>query len=155
MSGRDDIDLLTPTLSAAHEQAPAIYSLTALVLTAFFGGPFAVIALTAMNSQRLDRVGHDLPVLVFQLAATVLLLYLLVRAGQVSPVSFIELPGDRLLLIKAWALVLFGMSAALHGRFQRNMGVSPTPRPNPWPAGIACVLGGNAVTQAVIRLIQP
>lgn len=155
MTGRDDTDLLTPTLSADAGPAPAIYSLTALVLTAFFGGPFAVIALSAINSQRLDRVGRDLPVLVFQVAATLLLLFMLVRAGHASPTPLIDLPDDRPLLIKAWALVLFGMSATLHRRFQRNMGVSPTPRPNPWPAGLACVFLGNAVLQAVIRLMQP
>ena len=150
-----DSDLLTPTLSQDVGPAPAIYSPSVSALTAFFGGPFALIALTAINSQKLDRVERDLPALVAQFLATLLMLFLLVRAGDRSLLSFISLPDDRAMLIRTWALLLFVTSAVLHRRFQRNMSVSSTPRPNPGPAGLACVFLGSVFTQAVIRLMQP
>ncbi len=100
-------DLLTPTLSPDAGQAPAIYSLTASALTAFFGGPFAVIALTAINSWRLDHVRRDIPILSLLVTATIGVLFLLVRADQVPLMPFVELPDDRALLIRAWALTRF------------------------------------------------
>jgi hypothetical protein len=148
-------DLLTPTLSPGAGQAPSIYSLTASVLTAFFGGPFAVIALTAVNSWRLDQVRRDIPILSLLATATIGVLFLLVRADHVPLMPFVELPDDRALLIKAWALAIFGMCALLHQRFQRNMSFSATPRPNPWPAGIGCVLIGIVMTRFVIDVVTP
>ncbi len=153
MTQNNTDDLLTPTLSPGEVQAPAIYSLTASVVTAFFGGPFAVIALTAVNSWRLDEVRRDTPVLALLAAATVGVIFLLTRADQVSLMAFIELPKDRALLIRAWALAVFGMCALLHQRVQRNMSFSTTPRPNPWPAGLACVMLGIVLTRFVIEVV--
>ena len=148
-------DLLTPTLSPGAGQAPSIYSLTASVLTAFFGGPFAVIALTAVNSWRLDQVRRDIPILSLLATATIGVLFLLVRADHVPLMPFVELPDDRALLIKAWALAIFGMCALLHQRFQRNMSFSATPRPNPWPTGGGSVPIGIVMTRYETVVVTP
>jgi peptidoglycan hydrolase-like protein with peptidoglycan-binding domain len=51
-------DLLQPTLTGAAPAA-APYSVQTTFLTGFFGGPFAALAILAMNSFRLRRLARD------------------------------------------------------------------------------------------------
>lgn len=52
-------DLLQPTLGTA-KPPEAIYSARALFFTAFFGGPFAIIFLSALNARLLGHLNTDL-----------------------------------------------------------------------------------------------
>lgn len=155
MGGRQRSDLLTPVLSQGDGQAPSIYSLTVILLAGFFGGPFAVIFLTAVNAQLLGRFPRDMFALLLALVATLALLYALVHVNPAAVPSFIDLPADQSLLIRGWALLLFGVSAAMHGRAHRNLRVSSTPRPpHSLLAGLAAALLGLGATWAVKVLMQ-
>ena len=50
-------DLLRPSLEKTDAAHKSIYSTTTGYLTAFIGGPFAAIAMAAINSGRLGRSG--------------------------------------------------------------------------------------------------
>ena len=66
------MDLLQPSLD--KESSATIYSSTALFLTAFIGGAYAVILLSTLNSERLDQLRSDLSKLLICFFITVVAL---------------------------------------------------------------------------------
>src|SRR5688572_9347605 len=69
-------DLLNPTLGEQARPAAAPYSVQATFFTGFFGGPFAAIALIAVNSTRLRRLGRDWIVLAACLIAAIFVIWM-------------------------------------------------------------------------------
>src|SRR5690606_2809697 len=69
--------LLQPTLGAEARPAAAPYSVQATFFTGFFGGPFAAIALIAVNAWRLRRLSRDWVVLAACLSAMIFIAWLL------------------------------------------------------------------------------
>lgn len=150
--------LLRPTLSQETRLAAAPYSVQTTFFTAFFGGPFAAIAILAINSVRLRRVLRDLPVL----AATLLLV---VGGGWALLASTTGTPArewlDAMLgkgsfryVYRLVALVIVGIGYFLHRRAQRNAALLGVQRPNGWIAGAICAIAGTVVLIAFIALVE-
>jgi hypothetical protein len=73
-------DLLRPSLGREHDADGAYpYSVRALVLTAFIGGPYALAGLLAFWAHRMNRLARDLVWLVVLAAVWTLALVLLAR----------------------------------------------------------------------------
>lgn len=143
-------ELLKPTLRSGDGQHRAIYSTTAGYVTSFFGGPFAAIAMTTLNSWRLRRLATDaLPLL----AATTLsiLIVVLIYRPQLLGLADFGLSGTlSRLLLRAYALALFGGAYLLHIRYYRNMEIMSLQSPNGWIAGAGCGVLGAALTATLV-----
>lgn len=151
---RVDETLLIPTLSHDDGDVQAIYSPTALALTAFFGGPFAVILMTALNTQKLKRVRTDVPYLLFGAAvstAFIKLMYGSVIAANVFPAAGDNAPR---LLVRALSLVLFAGAYGLHRRAYRNMRFAGLAAPRALPAALGCIVLGSILLGAVVTLVR-
>lgn len=147
--------LLNPTLGDDARPAAAPYSTQATFFTGFFGGPFAAVALTAINSWRLRRMGRDWPVLLACLLAGLLAIWVL----HGSTPAFAPVPawwtgtfGNNSLRYahRLVALILVGVGYLLHRKEQRNTDVLGITRPNGWIGGGLCTLGGFALTVLLI-----
>jgi hypothetical protein len=145
-------ELLRPSLSGtAIAKAP--YSVLTMFVTAFFGGPFAAIAIIAVNSLRLQRWMRDLVPLGLALVAYIAFAVVLAWSewGMSFRASLTELAGERSVsyLHRAIALALFGIGYALHYKEQRSTDIMGLDRPNGWIAGLACLIGGIALSVAL------
>jgi hypothetical protein len=147
-------DLLTPSLAADAENQPqAIYPPIAMMLAAFFGGPFAILAMTGANTQRLKRTARDAPYLLLAAAATVLLIKVLFASAVGKNLADTAIFTPKL-LIRAFAIALFSGSYFLHRRAHRNSKFSGLDAPKSIPMTLACIIGGSAVTAAIVKLLQ-
>lgn len=145
--------LLQPSLAADARPSAAPYSVQATFLTGFFGGPFAAIALIAVNSFRLRRLGRDWPVFAACLVATIVLGWVLNgSAPAVAPLrDWLDGTLGQQSVRYAYrfvALIFVGVGYLLHRREQRNTDVLGLSRPNGWIAGGLCALGGIALLAA-------
>lgn len=133
-------ELLQPSIGeTAVAKAP--YTTLTAFLTAFIGGPFAIIALTALNSFRVLRLKRDLIFLIPALALSLVLAPALGLAGGLLP-------------LRLFALVLFGFGFLLHKREHRTADLMGIKRPNGWIGGLACIITGNAIFFAYVFLIS-
>jgi hypothetical protein len=151
---RVDETLLIPSLSHDEGDVQAIYSPTALMLTAFFGGPFAVILMTALNSQKLKRVRTDVSYLLFGAAlstAFIKLMYGSAIAATVFPAAGENAPR---LLVRAVSLALFAGAYGLHRRAYRNMRFAGLAAPRALPVALGCIVLGSLLLSAVIALVR-
>jgi hypothetical protein len=151
-------DLLQPTLTAGVAQATAPYSVQTTFLTGFFGGPFAALAILAVNSFRLRRVSRDalvLGALLLLLAIGGWLLFHSVAGAEVRA-WFTEQFGRRAARFsgQALGLAIVGVGYLLHRREQVNADLMGLTRPNGWIGGIACILVGTAASIAFLTLIM-
>jgi len=147
--------LLQPTLGADARPAAAPYSVQATFFTGFFGGPFAAIALVAVNSSRLRRLSRDWPVLAACLIAAIFMGWVIHgSAPAVSPMrdwlSSVMGQNSARYAHRLVALIIVGVGYLLHRREQRNTDVLGLSRPNGWIAGGLCILGSLALMAAVI-----
>jgi hypothetical protein len=151
-------DLLQPSLG--HETTPQpLYSPRANFFVAFFGGPFALIPFSALNSLRLRRLGPDLPLLLGAAALVVGSVYAMLEtsagAAVAAAVGLEGAPQRAFRLVsRGLALALWGVFHLRHRRFQRSAELWGS-RPNPWPAGIACSLLGAVIAVGLVALIGP
>lgn len=150
-------DLLRPTLSDIRV-AKAPYSDSMQFISAFLGGFFAAAIVTALNAWRLQRLGRDLPVI-----AICCIVYLAILMGlfwsEQGAAILTELnafAGDRSLrtLIQLLGLAMFGIGYAMHRKEQRGANLTDLPRPNPWIAGIACIVVGIPLNGGLIAALQ-
>jgi hypothetical protein len=152
-------DLLRPSLGGEAALRP-LYSPRANFIVAFFGGPLALILFSGLNARRLRRLPKDLPFYVGAFAIVALALYALaatslgtsiaVALGSEGSARQVTRIGSRVL-----ALLLWGFFHLRHRRFQRSAELWDAPRPNPWPAGLACTALGTALTVGLLALILP
>lgn len=148
-------ELLKPTLETGAVGRTAIYSTTAGFTTAFFGGPFAAVALTAINSWRLRRLRMDVWPLLAAAALSVLAIWLIespARFGQ--PDLELGATGQRLLQ-RAFSLGLFGLFWLLHRRYYRNMMVMGIEPPNGWVVGLGCAVFGVLLSATLATVFAP
>jgi hypothetical protein len=135
-------ELLRPSLEGSAV-AKAPYSTRTTFLTAFFGGPLAAIAITALNSVRLQRVMRDLAPLGAALVAYVgfMLVLTFTDWGTSFLAAITEIAGPRgtAYFDRLIALALFGLGYMLHRREQRSSDLMDLTRPNGWIAGLACI----------------
>lgn len=149
-------DLLQPSLTGARAEPVSLYSLHAAFFTSFFGGPFAALAIFGINSQRLGRLGRDVPLYAACAVVFFLLLWwqhrlggnelLVERFGRSGPQFVFRLAG----------LACFAAGWLAHRSYHRNaavMGLSP---PRGFVTGVVCVAIGVVlftVTVAFIRTV--
>jgi hypothetical protein len=146
-------ELLRPTLSPDITESPAIYSANALFLTAFFGGPFGLIGMAALNSQRLGRVRQEAGWLLLGLLLTIAFVAVVYRPGA-STFGGLSQAGTGRVLWRAFALLLAAGAYVMHRRFYRSMSLVGLESPSPWTAGIACCVAGAVAHAAVIALVR-
>lgn len=139
-----DSELLRPTLSG-YRQAPALYGSTGFFLSSFFGGPVGAAFYALCNSQRLNRLWLDLPVILAMAAAAFLLVYLLQSGGQLPALGELLDANPRRTLeitLRALALAVFGAIYLMHRRFFRAARVTGIRPLSSWVPGIAALLLG-------------
>lgn len=140
-------DLLQPSLSGSGPSRVP-YSPRVGMLTAFFGGPFAVVVLQGINAWRMQRLSLDLPWLAAALAAVLAGDWWLRSSDRLFALAqWLEWhPADlRNLLLRFGALAIFSVAAALHAPAQRSVDLMGRQRPNGWIPGIALIVAGNAL----------
>lgn len=143
--------LLSPVFKEGQSTGP-LYSVRAEFLTAFFGGPFAIILFSALNANSMGRLKRDAWRYVLVLIATVAFVFwmLALNATDTPPVWAREIFGDELRrlirwVIRGFSLVVWGMLWLPYRRYHRTaevMGIAPS---NPWLPAIGCVLAGFVV----------
>jgi hypothetical protein len=151
--------LLQPTLGRNVEPVAAPYSVQATFLTAFFGGPFAAIALTALNSSRLQRLGRDVPALAACLLGVLLIGWTLQGPEVTAAASIRDWLAANLgernhrYVYRFAALLIAGAGYLLHQREQRNTDLLGLARPNGWIAGALCTVAGAAILAGYIAFL--
>jgi len=124
-----------------------------MMLTAFFGGPFAVIALTGINSHRLGRDNRDAAWLFLAVVVTLGVLALVYRSDHLFTAIALE-PVPQNILIRAFALLLFGGSYLLHRRYYRSMALVGIDPPRALPVALPIVFVGLLLLSVARRLVQ-
>ena len=140
--------LLRPSLHAdAGQPRAAPYSSTTGFLSAFFGGPFALLGITALNVHRAGRWKADVA---WWVAGVILALswFLLLPRASFFPVvntALVEALGrgawryaDR-----AFSLGLFGVAYWRHRSLDRAADLFGLRRPNGWIAGVGAIVLGT------------
>jgi len=151
--------LLQPTLSQDAPPVSAPYSVQAMFFSGFFGGPFAALALLALNSFRLRRLGRDLPAFAACLIGVLLIGWALQGMGLAAAAPLREWLqanlGERSYryLYRFLALLIVGVGYLLHRREQRNTDLLGITRPNGWIAGALCTVAGAALLAGFIALL--
>lgn len=147
---RLDETLLSPTI--ANEGPVRLYSSTAGMYVAFFGGFYATILFNFLNSKKLKRLKIDIPIyILWLLVGTWALSYLFRLAkGQV------ELPWGGTLdkditryISRGLGLIAYAGFYFLHKKYHsanENFGIEPL---NPWVPGIICSAAGFILTMLV------
>lgn len=150
-------ELLQPTLSEDKPGA-APYSVQTTFFTGFFGGPFAAVAIIALNSYRLRRAQRDVLALLALLAVGLLVGWIVHRTdlGLSIQQSLSETFGRGSLrfVYRLIALVIVGAGYLLHRREQRNASLVGATRPNGWIGGIACIALGAAIMFGYVALLS-
>ena len=151
MSSRDD--LLTPSLQDAGGEFRQIHSTSTLFCCAFFGGPFGVIAMSAWNSVLLRRKMDAIPL---ALALVLSIAFFIMLYGRGLPGMQIQ-DGDEGLsrvVLRVFALALFGAFWWLHRRFYRALAVSSIPSPSGILPGILFIVLGVALQVVFARWLM-
>ncbi len=119
-----ETDLFTPSLTATS-RAP-VFSINAMIATAFFGGAFAVPLLGLENSRRLSRLRKDgLLLLLALLLAAAVLLFMLYSIGMANTS---ELRSEFRLTSRALGFAYVGLYYWLNRQTYRSlrvMGIEP------------------------------
>lgn len=152
--------LLQPTLGQDARPAAAPYSVQTTFLTGFFGGPFAAIALMALNSSRLQRLGRDLPALAICLLGVVLIGWALQGSGLAAAAPIRDWLDANLgvsnyrYVYRFLALLIVGVGYLLHQHQQRNTDLLGLDRPNGWIAGSLCSVAGIATLTVFLAFLK-
>ena len=148
--------LLEPSLEAGAAPVP-LYSPNAGFMVAFFGGPFAICCFSGLNSARLGRLGRDLwlYLIVAIVAAAVGGWLAHATAAGTSPelLGFAGTPArSARLILRGFSLLVFGLFYLRLRPFYKATALADLGRPNPWPAGLACLGIGLVVSIGVAAL---
>lgn len=140
-------DLLQPTLAHDRNPSRAPYSVQAIFLTAFFGGPLAAVGILGANAYFLRRLSRDAPALIAMVLASMAAVWVLYGTDGGAPArAWLEATlgsNGRRLVTRFIALMLVGLGYLLHRAEQRNADFLGLKRPNGWIGGLICtVLGG-------------
>lgn len=144
--------LLEPTL--ASDAGPIrLYSIQALFLTGFFGGPFGAVALWSVNAIRSRRAARDLPLAVLGTVVTVALLWVVYR--QPAVFGDFRPSGSQLRIgTRVYALLLVALGWWRHRDYYRAAAVGGVDLPNGTLAGIACGVAGAVLLVLLTRFLQ-
>jgi hypothetical protein len=147
-------DLLRPSLADGESGVRGIHSSSTLFACAFFGGPFAAIALASLDAYALRRRSDVIPLL----AAAILTIALAIAVWRpellgIRALDRGDLPGR--LVLRAFALFLFAALWWMHRDTYRAMRTAGMAAPSGIGPGIACILLGVATQAALARLLEP
>lgn len=150
-------DLLTPELSESGRVRP-FYSSVALFMTAFFGGPVAVMLLSALNSKKMMRLKKDaLYYIVFPIIIFTFYYFAITVPEGVHGLSWLEEYRHSHPIYKhgpkALALIFWTVSYALHKKQHKIMQLFDIKPKNPWIAAIACSLLGAFVSLCMVFMV--
>ena len=130
--------LLTPSLSPSAAPTANLYSVQSSFVLAFFGGPFAIILYSALNSWKLRR---PLDALVYLVGMALAVFYLVAVWTAYAPlVQLVNVIGSSAAeaLWRALALALMGLVYLLHRKHHRSAALFAGTTPSPWIPAIAC-----------------
>jgi hypothetical protein len=151
-------DLLKPELAEAGPNR-SLYSPTALFLTAFWGGPLAVMALSALNSKRMVRLKKDAPCyIVFPAVLFTFYYFAITVPDGVHGLSWLDEYRRSHPFYKhgpkALALIFWAVSHALHKKQHKAMQLLNIKPKSPWLAAVAAsLLGGFASFCMVLAVL--
>ena len=145
--------LLTPSLSSKTAPSTALYSVQSSFMVAFFGGGFAIILYSALNSWKLRRPLDGLAYAVA--AALIFALHYAVAFMWPPLMALFNTLGDSSprYAMRALSLLLFGAFFLLHRKQHRAgalFGVAPL---SPWIPAIACMVAGYGINYGLYRLL--
>lgn len=145
--------LLEPSLSQTRVHVPP-YSVRAGFFVAFFGGVYATLAWSALNSRRLGRLRADAWLyVVLALIWTAVTMWLGYADASRSLPSWLSQTGEAgrglRYLLRALSLAVFGLGYWRLRRFYTAAAFSDEAAPNPWKVGLGCVLMAAALTYGV------
>lgn len=152
-------DLLQPSLAAdsAAEPRAAPYSETTGLVTAFFGGPFAITTLVGINAARTGRLARDAVWLGAMVVAYGVWLYLAYASPGAPAIQrfFFDLVGNGGLPMAERLMALLFMAGGylLHRSEQRTATLFALRRPNGIVMGACLVVAGMFVTRALDALL--
>ncbi|MFB9243593.1 hypothetical protein IV454_28330 [Massilia antarctica] len=143
--------LLTPSLSPSRAPAAILYSAQSGFLLAFFGGPFAIILYSALNSWKLRRPLDALAYLPALALSTAF--FVAIQAGYAPLISVIDAigAGGERILSRALAMALFGVVYLMHRKQHRSAVLFGAKPPAPWIPAIACGVLGYGMTWLVLH----
>jgi hypothetical protein len=141
-------DLLSPVLGEQGPPEP-MFSARAEFLTAFCGGPFAILLLSGMNASFLGRLKPDLWRYVLGAAASVFVVSFLawLRVADPPPEWYADVAGDHARQAVRWisrvfALLLWFLLWLPYRRYHKAAEVMGLGNRNPWGAAVVSVVFG-------------
>lgn len=140
-------DLLQPTVGRAPpQQVP--YSLQAALLTSFFGGPFAALAIFGINAKRIGRLRSQAPLIAALGVVHVASQWWLhtVPSGAAFGAwlaSVLAMSRAPRLLSGVFGLVVFVVCAFVHRREHKASELVGKGQPNGLKIGVALIVGGR------------
>jgi hypothetical protein len=158
MPSNHSADLLQPSLGeqAAPRRSP--YSQQVHFLSAFFGGPFAALALAGINAVRLDRIARDAWWIALCALLYVGVEYWLLHGADAKAFTAwgAEHLGKRWLpyLIRALALAYFVIAVLMHRKEHKMTDLMGLARPSGWLLGIGLILGGWLASGVLVALLS-
>ena len=147
--------LLTPSLSPSAAPTANLYSVQSSFVLAFFGGPFAIILYSALNSWKLRR---PLDALVYLAGMALAVSYLVAVWTAYAPmVQLVNVIGRSAAeaLWRALALALMGVVYLLHRKQHRSAALFAGQTPSPWVPAIACAVLAYGMKEALEFYILP
>ena len=148
--------LLQPSLAHTGLREP-LYSVRAGFVVAFFGGLFASLLFSGLNSRRLGRTHQDawLYAVIACIWAASLLWLGYAEATQTLP-SWLSVTRDAHRDIRyasrALALAVFGLCYSRLRQFYVAATLAGQDPPNPWKAGLSCAAIGSVLTYLIAAL---
>lgn len=145
--------LLTPSLSSKTAPSTALYSVQSAFLVAFFGGAFAIILYSALNSWKLRR---PLDPFAYAIAAAlVLALNYAIVVGWAPLATLFATLGEGLprYLMRTVSLLLFGAFYLLHRKQHRSSSLFAVAPLSPWIPAIACMVAGYGINYGLSQLL--
>ena len=150
--------LLTPSLRDPRSLLAAPYSQQTSAIAAFFGGPFAMASMLALDSKRMGRLSRDwvwsaLIAVVF--VAWLVFIHKTAAGSDARAMLNLELGSRGLVIVERLiALLGFALGAWLHGKEQRSATLFGLRRPNGVLAGIVMIAVGNVLSYAVNAALE-
>ncbi len=153
-------ELLAPVLGETQLPVPA-YSTGAQFLTAFFGGPFAIILFSGLNAYHMGRSKIDGWRYVLAMITSIIIVawVSLVFQGVSPPAWIVDLFGDDTGRAVKWAVRGFGLLVWLalwlpNRRFHRAaeiMGIDPR---RPWIPALICIAAAIVMQLALVSILN-
>ncbi|NHZ79923.1 hypothetical protein F2P44_11640 [Massilia sp. CCM 8695] len=142
--------LLTPSLSPSRAPAAILYSVESSFLLAFFGGPFAIILYSALNSWKLRRPLDGLVYLAALLLSVAFIVAVKTRYAPLAGLMLAIGASAAELLWRALSMVLFALFYLMHRKQHRSAVLFGAKAPSPWIPAIAFAVLAHGMKLGVL-----